>query len=65
MPGESAWIPHSFFKAKHSGDHVPTLECKIDLLGAKHPYNQFTVDISPSGMIILYVDNFCQCYPDD
>ena len=55
-PGKTSWIPYSQFKAILSGnitDTIPALECEVDLIGAKEPYNKFTIDIRPSpGMCI-------------
>ena len=42
-------IPHCHLKAKFAGDlaNIPDLECHVDLLGAREPYNKFTIDITP------------------
>ena len=42
-------IPHCHLKAKFTGDltNIPDLECHVDVLGAREPHNEFTIDISP------------------
>lgn len=49
-PGETSRVPYSHFKAKHHGANLSDLECNVDVVGAKHPYNQFAIDISPECM---------------
>ena len=49
---ESSWIPYSHFKAKYNiedSSTVDDLECSVDIMGAKHPHNTLTIDISPEG----------------
>ena len=42
-------VPHCHLKAKFTGDlaNIPDLECHVDVLGAREPHNEFTIDISP------------------
>ena len=52
--GETSWIPHSHFKAKYhlrTFSAIPDLECKVHIKGAKPPHNEFTIDISPKGIL--------------
>ena len=43
-------IPHCHLKAKFTGDvaNIPDLECHVDMLGAREPHNEFTIDIIPN-----------------
>lgn len=49
LPSETSWIPYSQFRARFHGDatNVSELQCDVDVIGAKHPHNQFAIDISP------------------
>ena len=42
-------IPYCHLKAKFAGDlaNIPDLECHVDVLGAREPHNEFTIDITP------------------
>ena len=55
---ETSWIPHSHFKAKFQGDvsTVADLECEVEVVGARKPHNQFTIDISPEGIILIIIN---------